>query len=67
MRPRYPTADELAVLRGISEGKPQKQIAKELSVPLYTVQDRLDALRDEHGIRKSAGLVALAFREGWLK
>lgn len=59
-------ARDVRILRMISEGLVNWQIAQNLFLGESTIRDRVRSLHDMHGARNRAHLVGIAFRKGIL-
>ena len=53
---------ELAVIRGIVDGKTYRQIAEEIDVGFETVRTNVASVRNKLGIRSKAAIAAWAVR-----
>lgn len=61
------TPREVEVLTELSQGDPVKIVAASLGVGKDTINRHLRNMFNKTGKRNTAGLVALALREGWIK
>lgn len=62
-----PTRREMTVLRGVSHGLTNAQIATHLGLSPLTVKAHLARLALKLGTGDRAGMVAVGFRAGWLR
>ena len=62
-----PTRREATILRGVSHGLTNAQIAAHLDVSPATVKTHLANLAGKLGTGDRAGMVAVGFRAGWLR
>lgn len=62
-----PSPREVEVIRLIADGRPPKQVARDLGMSHHTVKDHLDALRRKLGAANTTHAVALALRSGVLQ
>lgn len=56
----------MAILYYLSHGKSYKAIAHELGMTRAVVGNRVSKMLAKAGVNSSAGLVGLAFRNGWI-
>jgi DNA-binding CsgD family transcriptional regulator len=61
------TARELEVLQAVAEGRETAAIAVALGVGQATIRTHVQHMRQKLGVSTRAGLVARAFRLGWLR
>ncbi len=64
--PRQPSPRELEVLRHVSHGATNDEIATRLSLSLKTVESHLRRLFARYGVMSRTELAVMALEEGWL-
>ncbi len=64
---RRPSERELDVLRLVSSGATNEEIAERLVLSLKTVESHLRRMFDRYGVMNRTELAVLALREGWIE
>jgi DNA-binding NarL/FixJ family response regulator len=58
---------ECEIIQGLSNDQNVKMIASQLQISPFTVQDHIKHIKSKMQVHTPGGIVAQAFREGWIE
>jgi DNA-binding NarL/FixJ family response regulator len=65
-KPRWISRRQLLVIDRLSTGKPAKVVASDLKMTIHIVHNDVQNAIKALNAGNSAGLIGIAFREGWI-